>query len=69
MVMEVEKVDDVEVDKVAVMVVKIPYEDFTDVIQTIGDTFGYDGRAGAGGWRTWRYLKVTNEKADKKVVE
>ena len=52
MVMEVDKVAnvvaDVEVDKVADIVVKIPNEDFTYVILTIGDTFGVDVRGGAG---------------------
>ena len=53
MVMEVDKVADevadVDVDKVADMVVKIPNEDFTHVILTIGDTFRDDVRGGAGG--------------------
>ena len=53
MVMEVEKVAnkvaDMKVDKVADMVVKIPNEDFTHVILTIGDTFGDDVGGGAGG--------------------
>ena len=52
MVMEVDKiadeVADMEVDKVADMVVKIPNEDFTHVILTIGDTFGDDVRGGDG---------------------
>ena len=53
MVMEVDKVPDevadVDVDKVADMVVKITNEDFTHVILTIGDTFGDDVGGGAGG--------------------
>ena len=39
---------DMEVDKVADMVVKISNEDFTHLILTIGDTFGDDVRGGAG---------------------
>ena len=35
---------DMEVDKVANMMVKIPNEDFTDVTLAIGDTYGDDGR-------------------------
>ena len=51
--MEVDKmaaeVANMEVVKLADMVVKIPNEDFTHVILTIGDTFGDDVRGGAGG--------------------
>ena len=48
MVMEVDKVDDevtdMEVDKVTDM--KIPIEDLTDVILTIGDTYRHYVRSG-----------------------
>ena len=40
---------DMEDDKVADMVLKFPYDDFTDVTVAIGDTFGDDVRGGAGG--------------------
>ena len=33
---------DMEDDKVADMVLKFPYEDFTDVTMAIGDTYGGD---------------------------
>ena len=42
---------DMEDDKVADMVLKFPYEDFTDVTVAISDTYGYDVRGndvGAG---------------------
>ena len=44
---------DMEDDKVADMVLKFPYEDFTDVTVAIGDTYGdevrgNDGSAGHG---------------------
>ena len=45
---------DMEDDKVADMVLKFPYDDFTDVTVAIGDTYGDDVRgndvgAGHGG--------------------
>ena len=45
---------DMEDDKVADMVLKFPYEDFTDVTMAIGDSYGDDVRgyevgAGHGG--------------------
>ena len=36
-------------DKVADMVLKFPYEDFTDVTVAIGDTYGDDVRGNDGG--------------------
>ena len=47
------RVMDTEDDKVADMVLKFPYEDFTDVTVAIGDTYGdevrgNDGSAGHG---------------------
>ena len=35
---------DMEDDKVADMVLKFPYEDFTDVTVGISDTYGDDGK-------------------------
>ena len=40
---------DMEDDKVADMVLKFPYEDFTDVTVAIGDTYGDDVRGNDGG--------------------
>ena len=40
---------DMEDDKVADMVLKFPYEDFTDVTVAIGDTYGDDVGGGNGG--------------------
>ena len=52
MEMILEVVMDMEVDKVADMLMKIPDEGFTDVNLTIDDTCGYDVRGGDGhgGW-------------------
>ena len=40
---------DMEDDKVADMVLKFPYEDFTDVTMAIGDSYGDDIRGNDGG--------------------
>ena len=40
---------DMEDDKVADMVLKFPYEDFTDVTVGISDTYGDDVRGGNRG--------------------
>ena len=40
---------DMEDDKVADMVLKFPYEDFTDVTVGISDTYGDDVRGTDGG--------------------
>ena len=53
---------DMEDDKVADMVLKFPYEDFTDVtvaIGEIGDTYGDDVRGRCGCW-TWRLTRWYN---------
>ena len=40
---------DMEDDKVADMVLKFPYEDFSDVTVAIGDIYGDDVRGNDGG--------------------
>ena len=54
LIMEVDKVADMEVDKVTV--IKIPIEDLTNVILAIGDTYRDDARSGR---QVGRHVKLT----------